>query len=217
LKVKSSVETQEIKSKVWIIMGWLNKAKKMKSKKTLFFIVAILFNMSVLCKAQKDIDFEIYLVDTITIDTPILLWFRGTIGESGILVSKNHFDFNQPKMSYQDFLVSNTGFTLWTCQQGSDIMYYFIRHGKKKELEVFYKQLRERFYEFQRALKTRPTEKGEHILEKNNGWEYFKVIPKRFLLFMVSGKVLSRWMGHDDIGLGDVDNVFFKVLIPISW
>jgi hypothetical protein len=33
----------------------------------------------------------------------------------------------------------------------------------------------------------------------------------------VSGKVLSRWMGHDDIGLGDVDNVFFKVLIPISW
>jgi hypothetical protein len=192
----------------------------MKSKKKIFFIAVILLSTSVLCKAQTDLDgqiSEIYLVDTITIDTPILLWFKETIFVNGILVSKTHFDFNQPKMRYHDFLVSNRGFTLWRPQQGSDIMYYLIRYGKKKELEAFYKQLRERFWAFQRELKAYPTEKGEHILEKNNGWEYFKVIPKRFLLFMVNGKVLSRWGAFDDIPLGSVDNVYFKVLIPISW
>jgi hypothetical protein len=60
-------------------------------------------------------------------------------------------------------------------------------------------------------------DKSDSIINEFNGWRYFNIYPRKFLLFNVRGDILRKCQTIDEIAIKDMDDSYFRVLTPLSW
>lgn len=167
--------------------------------------------------AQKvSIEKELYFVDTIEIKDPILVAFKEEkYYYNNVLVSKESLDFERKDdTSFVNFLSSGSGYLLFqafelSCML-SNLSPDYLEHTP------FYSKLQKHLYDAEKASIFVPREKGTK-LKKHNGWPYFEIYPRKFLLFLAKASAIHNCQGKYAIKIDNMDNVYFKILCPVTW
>lgn len=167
---------------------------------------------------------ELYIVDTIEIKDPILVRFvepnepflrRSKL----VLVSKARLDsVCNGDTSYLNFLCAGNGYLLFQPADFfclfNNLLYYYpaLKHSR------IYTKLQTQLYKADQDVVYVPIDKGTYWNnpKKHNGWAYGEIYQRKFLLCLVKGKALRRCQGRDEIIIGKMDNVYFKILVPIT-
>ena len=183
-----------------------------KIQLTIAFCQAIL----TFCFAQtqpNEREWQIYILDTITIDSPILILFTEDRVNDEILLPKSDLISisTKPNISFQDFLVSGKGYRMLS----TGTIDYLISHISKKEQNSLYSLLKTDYLVSQTQRKT-VHKNGKIVVKEFLGWRYFEVIPKKFFFCLIRGDVVGKYESTENISIENVKNVYIKYLIPMS-
>lgn len=159
---------------------------------------------------------NICFVDTLIITDPILIKFEEFQGRSTkthtVLVSKNYLDSLSisPSVSYKSFLSSKE---VYLFSQAFQFTSLYVR---PLDNSTFYSKLRRQLLLSEKHKVIAPYDRSKP-LKKHKNWEYYDIYPRKFLLFLVKGNIIREDESIDNLVIEDMDNVYFKVLVPITW
>lgn len=156
---------------------------------------------------------DLYLVDTITIVNPVVIYFKETnlnnhsIRVGSILISKNEFDsLPNPTSTNFDQFISNSGYLFSTL--GCELNHYLSQSNITSGI----------YFDLMSSI--RRAEKDTVLIDSKepkiyNGWYYDELYPQKYLLLLVSGKLFEECQSIDEIKVGNF-NTYYKVLVPIT-
>lgn len=195
----------------------------MKKRLTRLLIVG-LYSISNCCLSQIDekrqpVDF--YVIDTITIDDPVLLRFSDentdAVAKESVLVSKKNLmgGSYDPSKTFLDFLSTENGYLLFTASRFSCLM---------SNLFFNFPHLRERPLYMRLQTDIRDSEKdaiwvnpSKDTPKEFNGLAYDEIYPRQFIRCLVKGSALEKCRTIDEIRIAHMDNVYFQLLVPVTW
>jgi hypothetical protein len=170
--------------------------------------------------AQKaGIEKELYFVDTIKIKDPILVRFIENGIVNNVLVSKERLDYmRKDDTSYVNFLCSGSGYLFFQPIEFSCLVNNLLSYHPSLGHTRFYTKLQKNLEDAEDDKIFVPTDGGKFDkLKEHNGWEYNEIYPRKFLLFLAKGSTVDGCQGRGEIRIKNMDNVYFKVLLPITW
>ena len=160
---------------------------------------------------------NICFVDTVIVTDPILIKFREfqntEIKTHIVLVSKSYLDSISlsASMNYKAFLCSKDGYLFSQSFQFTAL----LSHASSLD-NIFYTKLKRQLLLSEKHKVIVHYDRSKP-LNKYKGWEYYEIYPRKFLLFLVKGSVIQEYESIDHLTIEDMDNVYFKVLVPITW
>ncbi|WP_133053977.1 hypothetical protein [Niastella yeongjuensis] len=170
--------------------------------------------------AQKmSIEKELYIVDTIEIKDPILIKFK----ENGhylnnVLVPKESLDYvRKDDTSCLNFLCSHNGYLFLLAAEFSCLVNNLLYYYPSLEHSRFYNKLQTHLRNAEQDIVLVPVDKNTNKLKEQNGWRYSEIYPRKFLLCLAKGSAINRCQGKYEIRFKNMDNVYFKVLCPVTW
>lgn len=164
-----------------------------------------------------DVNAEVCFMDTLIIGDPILIKFYEFQGSESkthtVLVSKSYLDSisTEPPLNYKEFLCSKNGYLFWKAGEFTGLLY-----SEPFDDSEFYTKLRRQLSRAERHRVTVPYNRSEP-LKKYRGWPYYDIYPRKFLLFLVKGSIIRQYEPIEYLIIKGMDNVYFKVLVPITW
>ena len=138
--------------------------------------------------------------------------------EEDILVSKKYLDSIYKKhdsIKYLDFLCSKNGYVFFTALRFSCILGNLPNKSQALK-NPFYTNLEKHLMKAEKDIAvhydvTIDTQK------KYMGWVYTEVQATKFLLCLISGKIFRKCQPIEGIAIENMDNLYFRVLVPITW
>ncbi len=186
----------------------------------LFLLINCLLSFSSLAQTNKT---GLIFVDTVEISDPLIIRFVDSsnvysLRFQHVLVSKRNIDslkVTQSK-SFPNFLFSE-GFLFHTAWRFKCLLEDYLYSPGKVQDSLFYNQLLDKV---RMAVKDKvwayfEKEKGKPKTYK--GWEYYEIYPRKFLFFLVKGEKLRKCITSKEIAIKDMDNIYFPVLVPLTW
>ena len=170
--------------------------------------------------AQKvSIEKTLYFVDTITIKDPILVRFIENRKANVVLVSKERLNYiRKDDTSYVNFLCSGSGYLFFQPVEFSCLVNNVLSYHPSLGHTRFYTKLQKNLQDAEDDKIFVPTDADVFDkLKEHNGWEYLEIYPRKFLLFLAKGSTVDGCQGRGEIKITNMDNVYFKVLCPITW
>jgi len=183
-----------------------------------FFITCCSFT----CFAQnQSFDKGLLFLDTIEIYDPILIRFdehKGTDSNKVqlVLVSKSSLDSLKLDMSYQNFLLS-MGYLFFPSNRFSCILNNYLHNSRKLKNATLYDQLVDKLREAEKDIVWVNFDKEKDKPKSYKGWKYHEIYPRKFLVFLVKGSHLRNCQSIDEITIKGMDNIYFPILVPITW
>ncbi len=203
-----------------------------------YIILGIIFLFSTTCRAQRKAekynringlynDTELYIVDTISIQDPVIIVFKETEGQNKskkhirhVLVSKRALDSvpNNSSINCQEFLSSQGGYLFFHARDINALIaslaYISPTHISWPRYSELVDSLR---YSRKDSIWVKIDE-NNYKSQKYKGWECYDIYPRKFLLCLVKGSLLYKYDSIDNvIHFKNMDNVYFRVLAPITW
>ena len=170
------------------------------------------------------IENELYVVDTLIIKDPIMIKFRenqktDSSAVQSILVSKSCLDsvYKNYKMSYRDFLFSKNAYLFFTANSFSCLISNLIHTSPVLKGSCYYVKLQNNIRNAEQDTVWVKFDKTNDKPKKYKGWEYNEIFPRKFLLCLVKGSAILNCQSIDEIHIKNQDNIYFKVLVPITW
>lgn len=166
---------------------------------------------------DKGSEKDLYILDTINIDDPLLIRFTNDNDEiEMILISKKNLDSinYSTTLDFKSFISSSGGYLFFPPNRFSCLINNFIN---KNEVNS------------KTSLILQDNIRNAHndsiwVFDKNNkkekiykGWNYEEIYPRKFLICLVKGSALELCQSLDEIPINDMDNLYVKVLVPITW
>jgi hypothetical protein len=172
--------------------------------------------------AQKvSIEKELYFIDTIKIKDPILVRFMEHGVINYVLVSKERLDhMRNDDTSYVNFLCSGSGYLFFYPIEFSCLVNNLLSYHPSLGRTRFYSKLQKHLLDDENDPNPVlvPIDGGKYDkLKEHNGWEYREIYPRKFLLFLAKGSTVYGCQGKDEIRIKNMDNVYFKTLVPVTW
>lgn len=171
---------------------------------------------------SSNVDIPLFIVDTIEIDNPILIRFEENIEENIsvklILTQKNTIDsfpFNR-EFNYRNFFYSS-GYLLYDANEFRCLtsnLYYKFPDLKNTS---FYIKLEDDLRSAEKDTVYIPFDRSKDKPKIHNGWEYREIYPRKFIFCLVKGIALRMCEYIGNARIENMDNVYFKVLVPITW
>ncbi|MCS3794849.1 hypothetical protein [Niastella sp. OAS944] len=162
---------------------------------------------------------ELYIVDTIEIKDPILIRFVENKYVQSVLVSKERLDsVRKDDTSYLNFLCAGSGYLLFQAAEFSCFFNNLLYYYPALKDSPFYTKLQTQLYKADQDTVYVPIDRSTYWNnpKKHNGWAYREIYPRKFLLCLAKGRALRRCQGRDEIKIYNMDNVYFKILLPIT-
>lgn len=191
-------------------------------------LICFSFILNYQCQAQLKNDLQntdLHFIDTIKIDDPILIKFekdKNTDSNTiqSILVSKNYINSINPNdgsINYVNFLSEKNGYLFFTANRFSCIVNNLLYYTPTDQDSLFYKNLQINLRKAEKDKVWVEVDKTNYKPKCFNGWEYNEIYPNKFLLFLIKGSVLRKCQSLDEIVLKNMDNIYFKILVPVTW
>ncbi|MGK4566399.1 hypothetical protein [Flavobacterium sp. 3HN19-14] len=197
----------------------------MEKFKITFFVF---FMILISCKSIKETQVKkqihnnersLYIVDTLYFNNPLIVEFKNKDFTTQLLLLKQTEIDTMDFKKHGDFIkvVNNySGYLFSTPQEFSCILNNFItlqpKCVSKSDLDL-QKQIRKSEKDSVWIL----NENGE-VAEKNyKGWKHYEILQRKFLCFLVKGRILKFCTSIDEIEIVGNDNVYYKLLVPITW
>ncbi len=186
----------------------------------------------------------ICFLDTISIQDPILIGFKGICPTADcstpatrlyLLVSKNTLDTNTSDSAHPLSYLLNRDSYLWystldfmrnlrsikkVSPEIERFPYYsdFIKHYvEDKEIDIIkYDTIMIKLHDSKSKKDTVVPDITIHKPKYYKGWESYDVIPRKFLLCLVKGSWIYKSL-ENAIEQKNLDYIYFRVLVPISW
>lgn len=162
-------------------------------------------------------------VDTVEISEPVYVLFEEVIDSyivnvQGVLVSENWLDtLDHNYTNFKDFLLAE-GYLLFIANEFSCFIDNHLNGSDDVRDTVFYDQLKDSLWKAMHdTVWIYNGDDDDGSFEIYNGWQYSHISPKKFLFFLVKGGCLDQCRAISDIRIEDMDNVYFPVLVPITW
>jgi hypothetical protein len=194
---------------------------KMRQLKIRFLLMSCycIFHLgSVAQKVNVAVEKELYIVDTIVIKDPILVAFKENGYYNNVLVSKERLDYvSSDDTSFVNFVGSGRGYLFFQPVEFVCMVNNLIDNYPALEHSRFYTKLINHLGGAGGDPIIVPLDKTTHKLKEHNGWRYNEIYPRKFLLCLAKGSAFNRCMGREEIKIANMDNVYFKVLCPITW
>jgi len=161
---------------------------------------------------------DLFVVDTINIDSPLLIKFEDEFSNyRRVLIQK---EFLKPKdssncVSFNDYITSKEGCLFFPPNRFLCLLNNFIYKNESNTKQNIDLQDKIRGAENDTIWvfdRKNITSEKEYL-----GWKYREIYSRRFLLCLVKGSVLKLCESKDEIPLEGNDNLYFKVLVPITW
>jgi|GEM_PF-4655684 len=168
---------------------------------------------------------DVYLIDTVEIKDPVLIRFTerfrptdiDSTGIKHILVSRDYLDsVCKQKTSFLDFLSNKNGYLFYDPGAFSCIVDNLFYYQPSLEKIRLYKQLREDLRHFAKVPVWVLTDKENYTPKIYCGWEYEEIYQRKFLVLLVKGSALPACQSIDEIIIQGMDNVYFRVLVPLA-
>lgn len=190
----------------------------MQNRLLLVTFYCMIYFGSVAQKVSLSIEKELYFIDTIEIKDPILIKFKENgYSFNNILVSKESLDVRKEDTSCLSFLCSRNGYIFYQAAEFSCLINNLLYYHPSLEHSRFYTKLQTRLGNAEHDIVFVPYDKSTSKLKEQNGWKYSEIYPRKFLLFLAKGSAVYGCEGKYEIEIKNMDNVYFKVLCPITW
>jgi hypothetical protein len=209
-----------------LVGGWEKTDKqepgKMRQLKIRFLLISCycIFHLaSVAQNASVAVEKELYIVDTIEIKDPVLVFFKeGKYHYNHILVSKERLDhMRNDDSSFINYLSSGNGYLLFEAFELSHMVANLLSDNPALQHSQFYSKLQTNLRNAEKDIVFAPVDKTAQKSKEHNGWQYLEVLPGKFLLCLAKGSAIEGCRAKYMIKIQNMDNVYFKVLCPISW
>lgn len=193
----------------------------MKSKIVfLFLLINCLPGFISLAQTNKT---KIIFMDTVEILDPLIIRFIDSSNVYSprfqfVLVSKGDIDSLKVTQSkkFPNFLFSE-GFLFVTAWRFRCLLEDYLYSPGKVQDSLFYVQLVDKV---RMAVKDKVWayfEKEKGKAKSYKGWEYYEIYPRKFLHFLVKGEKLRKCLSGKEIAIEGMDNIYFPVLVPLTW
>jgi hypothetical protein len=161
---------------------------------------------------------ELYIVDTIVIKDPILVAFKEDRCYNHVLVSKERLYYTRTyDTSFVHFVSSGNGYLFFQPAEFDCLVNNLIYDNPALEHSRFFTRLTKQLGNAAGDTIIVPVDKSTRKLKEHNGWRYNEIYPRKFLLCLAKGSLIKRCQGSEEIKIQNMDNVYFKVLCPITW
>ncbi|MFN8359147.1 MAG: hypothetical protein U0264_04465 [Candidatus Kapaibacterium sp.] len=168
---------------------------------------------------------EVLVLDIIEINDPVLVKFREANPPqlkknhvNSLLVSKKYLESipNDTSFSFKDFLCSRDGavffhpitFRSLILSYPTFISPHLLQDSSYKDFLLNETNSWNPVYVKYDSTKFEPK-------EKTNGWELVEIIPRKFILCLIKGRILYRQSSSEEIRIENMDNTYFKLLFPL--
>jgi hypothetical protein len=165
------------------------------------------------------IENELYIVDTIEIKVPVLVFFKQNKDYyNHILVSKERLDYMRNNdTSFINYLCSGSGYLFFQAFELSHMVANLLSDYPALQHSHFYSKLQTNLRNAEKDIVFVPVDKTTQKIKEHNGWRYREVLPGKFLLCLAKGSAIEGCRAKYAIKIQNMDNVYFKVLCPITW
>jgi hypothetical protein len=173
--------------------------------------------------ASVAIEKELYIVDTIEIKDPIVVRFIENKNThfyqiQTALISKERLDsMYKGDTSFVNFVCVRGGYLFFQPAEFSCLVNNLLFNKPALKASLFYTKLQTHLRKAEKDKIFVPIDKNVNKLKEYMGWEYREIYHRKFLLCLAKGSAINSCQGLDEIKIRNMDNVYFKVLCPISW
>jgi hypothetical protein len=161
---------------------------------------------------------ELYIVDTIVIKDPILVAFKENGYYNNVLISKERLDYvSTDDTSFVNFVCAGSGYLFFQPVEFVCMVNNLIDDYPALERSRFYTKLINHLGDAGNDTIIVPLDKSTHKLKEHNEWRYHEIYPRKFLLCLAKVSAFNRCQGREEIKIHNMDNVYVKILCPITW
>jgi hypothetical protein len=189
-------------------------------KKGVFLVVLFLSCFSIKLDAQDSfkkmnsticIENDIYVIDTIAINHPVLLSFKEKDRISYVLIHKEKLDSLEMfrNSRFEDFVFSN-GYLCFLPYSFVSMLENLL--WENKSCSNMYKNILANM----KQLRLDKTPWFSEEAETYKEWHYYEACSNRFVFCLIKGSFVKKWFADDYIQLKSSDNIYYKVLVPIK-
>ncbi len=181
----------------------------------LFTLNNCLFAQEKTQTTKKEVNSKMYIVDTITIESPVLIKVTDTMGKFQYLIAEKEnlilIDTLINQGAKQSILKSESFFC--PTYKFSCLLNNYISSLDNKKMSAF--------IEIKESIQKSETEvwrefKGNNLLTNNN-YSLYTINIKTFLVVLVRNDFLELCQSRDEIKTSNNNNLYRKILVPITW
>jgi hypothetical protein len=184
----------------------------------IFLSLSIIFYLSIFSCQKNNINkisFEsanqdLILVDTLLIKEAVIVDIEDHTGILHALISERDIEFIEDLGNNKEIILKK-GYFFYPLDKFSCLLNNidppYINDENPLNLS------RSQINEFE---KLNIWENVEQIKKEENR-NYYKIDKDNFLFFLVKGSLLNLCQGRGEVGFEDFDNIYFKVLVPLTW
>lgn len=162
--------------------------------------------------------YDLIFVDSVTISTATVIRFVENDRVAHILIERGILDTLSLKedVNYNTF-ICKTGYMFYVSSIFSGIINNYLYSISYEDSVYSFLADKIRYAGKIDIWKSRGND-GKVKVIRYHGWECLDIKPTKFLFFLVKGSLLRRSLPFREwIVLDNMDNVYFKVLVPITW